>query len=62
MSIFLANLLKPFYLWILGIAVLWPVKRRVMKMKDGKLKRFLLYKVGDTQPFDPTEKEQQQSQ
>jgi hypothetical protein len=62
MSLFLANLLKPFYLWILGAAVLWPVKRQVMKMKDGKLKRFLLYKVGDPQPFDPIEKARQQNQ
>jgi hypothetical protein len=62
MSLFLANLLKPFYLWFLGVIILWPAKRLVMKMKDGKLKRFLLYKVGDPQPFDPIEKEQQQSQ
>jgi hypothetical protein len=61
MGLFLANLLKPFYLLVLGVVILWPVKRRVMRMKDGKLKRLLLYKVGDAQPFDPTEKEQQKS-
>jgi hypothetical protein len=28
-----------------------------MKMRDGKIKRLLLLKVGDSQPFDATEKE-----
>jgi hypothetical protein len=56
-GLFLGILIKPFYLAILGVLVLWPVKRRIMKMQDGKLKRLLLLKVGDSQPFDVTEKE-----
>jgi hypothetical protein len=57
LGLFLGILIKPFYLAILGVLVLWPVKRRIMKMQDGKLKRLLLLKVGDSQPFDVTEKE-----
>jgi predicted PurR-regulated permease PerM len=57
LGLFLGILIKPFYLAILGVLVLWPVKRRIMKMRDGKIKRLLLLKVGDSQPFDATEKE-----
>jgi predicted PurR-regulated permease PerM len=57
LGLFLGILIKPFYLAILGVLVLWPVKRRIMKMRDGKIKRLLLLKVGDSQPFDATGKE-----
>jgi hypothetical protein len=56
-GLILGILLKPFYLAILGVLILWPVKRRIMKMQDGKIKRLLLLKVGDHQPFDTTETE-----
>jgi predicted PurR-regulated permease PerM len=57
LGLFLGILIKPFYLAILGVLVLWPVKRRIMKMRDGKIKRLLLLKVGDSQPLDATGKE-----
>lgn len=43
----LALLLKPLILLVLGVFVLYPARMLVQKkMKDGKLKRLLLTRVG----------------
>jgi hypothetical protein len=40
---FLVPLLQPFFLFLL-LLIAWPIKRLIqLKMKDGKLKRFLLF-------------------
>lgn len=39
--------LAPFMLFLM-LLVAWPIKRLVqLKMKDGRLKRFLLFRWGD---------------
>jgi hypothetical protein len=44
----IAMLIKPFYLLALSVLVLIPVRLAVQRrMKDGKLKRLLLLRIGD---------------
>lgn len=47
MTFALANFLKPFFMLLLGAAVLYPARRAVIRhMKDGPIKQALLFKVG----------------
>lgn len=48
----LAIFLKPFVLFVLAACVLYPARRAVMKnMKEGKLKRLLLFRVSDASSY-----------
>lgn len=38
----IAAFLRPFALLILGVLILYPIRRSVERMTDGRLKRFLL--------------------
>lgn len=42
----LALLIKPFVLLIISVVFFIPARLAVQKMKDGKLKRLLLWRVG----------------
>lgn len=42
----LAVFLKPFIMFVVAACILYPARKAVEKrMKDGKLKRFLLFRV-----------------
>jgi hypothetical protein len=52
MTLILANLLKPFVMLALSVCVLYPVRRAVQRhMKDGRLKRVLLFRVSDADSY-----------
>ena len=53
----LASLAAPFMLWGMCALVAWPIRKRVQKMKDGRLKRILLMRVGEPSPMDPNREE-----
>jgi hypothetical protein len=46
MTLFLSNLLRPFFVLLLSAVVLLPARRAVIRhAKEGKLKDFLLFRV-----------------
>jgi hypothetical protein len=48
----LAILLKPFILFVLAACILYPARKAVMRrMRDGRLKRFLLFRVSDASSY-----------
>ena len=53
----LASLAAPFMLWGMCALVAWPIRKRVQKMKDGRLKRILLMRVGEPSPMDQNREE-----
>lgn len=45
-SMVIAAFLRPFVLFILCLMVLYPIRKRIeRKMRDGKLKRLLLFRL-----------------
>lgn len=54
MTFALANFLKPFIMFVLSICVLYPARMAVIRhMKDGRLKRVLLFRVGGDTKWTP---------
>ena len=49
----IGTLLAPFAAWAMCSLVAWPIRRCVKGMKDGKLKRILLMRIGEPSPMDP---------
>ena len=54
MTFALANFLKPFFMFVLSVCVLYPARMAVIRhMKEGRLKRFLLFRVGGDTKWTP---------
>jgi len=53
LSLAIGTLLAPFAAWAMCSLVAWPIRRRVKAMKDGRLKRILLMRIGEPSPMDP---------
>jgi len=53
----IASFFAPFTLFLMCWLIAWPIRKRVMKMKEGRLKRILLMRVGDPSPLDPNREE-----
>ena len=53
----LGSLFAPLTLFLMCFVFAWPIRKRVMKMRYGRLKRLLLMRVGDPSPLDPHREE-----